>query len=88
MDKDQKLALIFKVQEMAQEMRLAELQTKTVPWVDALHKMGRQILSLVSVIGVLVLLFSGHDLTQNELLAILTASAPTGIYNWVKGKGK
>ncbi len=87
-DKDLKLQLQLKVQEMSHQMRLAELGTETIPWVDALHKMGRQIISLVTVLGIIAILITGIELSQQDLLAIVTAAAPGSIYNWVKGKGK
>lgn len=57
--------------------------TKTVPWVDALHKMGRQIISLVSVAAGVTVLYLQPDIDVTSLAAVL---APGGIYNWIKGK--
>ena len=42
-DKDKANELKFKLDMGSQKVYLTELMTKTVPWVDALHKMGRQI---------------------------------------------
>jgi len=64
---------------------MTELGTKTVPWVDALHKMGRQItnwlLIAVGIIGIL----AGHEFSQYDL--ILLAGGNT-LYQLIKGKGK
>ena len=62
-----------------------ELSTKTVPWVDGLHKMGRQIISLVTVVGGMIFLAYNPDVDPIKLAAL---SAPGGIYNYIKGKGK
>ena len=61
-----------------------ELKTKTIPWVDALHKMGRQIMNYVLVGYALVCVFTGHEITQYELLLI---GGPNIAYQLIKGKG-
>ncbi|WP_346840160.1 hypothetical protein [Microbulbifer sp. SAOS-129_SWC] len=62
-----------------------ELQTKTVPWIDGVHKMGRQLLSVFSL-GVGALLLHLHpDIDPLSLGAVV---APGGIYNLIKGRGK
>jgi len=63
---------------------LEELKTKTIPWVDALHKMGRQIMNYVLVGYALVCVFTGHEITQYELLLI---GGPNIAYQLIKGKG-
>lgn len=60
-----------------------ELETKTVPWVDALHKMGRQILSYAGYGLAFYMVSKGYD-----PMAAMAAIAPGGIYSYVKGKGK
>ena len=47
-----------------------ELETKTIPWVDALHKMGRQILNLLVVIATVVLMLSGKTITPEVALLL------------------
>ena len=84
-DKDAKLKLTFAVMELQQQMRLAELATTTVPWVDAVHKLGRQIISVVSIAAVVVLKLNGYEISMEELLALSGAGVA---YNIVKGKGK
>jgi hypothetical protein len=80
-DKDKRDAIFARLEEVKQNVYLAELNTKTIPWVDAMHKMGRQVISLLPF----VLLWVHPDIDVNTLLA---ASAPGGIYNYVKGRGK
>lgn len=80
------------LRRLAEQTYVAELNSKTIPWVDALHKMGRQILSLVMMlIGGAVLIYlikSGQELTLETMASILAMSGPAGIYNFVKGRGR
>lgn len=98
-DKDAKIQLEGKLREgelslmrLKQESYIAELNRVTVPWVDALHKMGRQILSFISLIfsGSIVIYYikQGHVLDIETMAAILSINGPTGVYNYVKGKGR
>lgn len=77
---------------MAEQTYRAELTTQTIPWVDALHKMGRQILSVLNLIfGAAILIYmvhQGQDLTLETALAVMTVAAPSTAYNYVKGKGR
>ncbi len=84
-DKDKKTELKFALNELKERTYQLELQTKTVPWVDALHKMGRQIMSWASMIIPAVLLYNHPDIDPVALMAI---AGPTGVYNFVKGKGR
>jgi hypothetical protein len=59
------------------------LQTQTVPWVDALHKMGRQVMSYLGYGLAFYMVHKGYD-----PMAAMAALAPGGIYNYVKGRGK
>ena len=61
-----------------------ELGTKTVPWVDALHKMGRQIT------GYLGFALAFYMVRQGEAdpMAVMAAVAPGGIYAAVKDRRK
>lgn len=82
-DKANELKEIFRqLQEQSYQL---ELQTVTIPWIDGLHKMGRQIISLVSIIGGYVFLSYHPDVDPLKLAAL---SAPGGIYAWVKGRGR
>ena len=61
-----------------------ELQTKTVPWVDALHKMSRTIGTWSGYLLCAYMIHSGI----RDPIALGAAMAPGGIYNYVKGKGR
>ena len=84
-DKDKLNELNAHLAELRENVYLAELNTKTIPWVDAFHKMGRQLLSWGSLIIPAVLLYFHPDINPLALAAIVT---PGGIYNHAKGKGK
>lgn len=84
-DEDKKNELKFALEELKERTYQMELQTKTVPWVDAIHKMGRQLMSWASMIIPAVLLYAHPDIDPMSLMAI---AGPTGVYNYVKGKGK
>ena len=82
-DKANELKEVFK--QLQEQTYQLELSTKTVPWVDALHKMGRQIISLFSIIMSFALLYFRPETDAGELAAL---NAPGGIYNYIKGKGQ
>ena len=84
-DKDKQAEIAARLEEVRQNVYMAELNTKTIPWVDAVHKMGRQLIGFVSL-GVGAYLMHKHpDINPASLAALL---APGGIYNYVKGKGQ
>lgn len=89
LDQDAWNELRFRLYELATtiqaEAHLAELSTKTVPWVDALHKMGRQILAGLAIVAVIAIKYSGHDLSPEEVALI---GGPSLGYILAKGKGK
>ena len=70
-------------QKMLESTYQQELATKTVPWVDALHKMGRQLMSYAGYGLAFYMVHKGYD-----PMAVMTALAPGGIYNYVKGRGQ
>ena len=83
-DKDKQNELIAHLEEIRTSiLYITELQTKTVPWLDGLHKMGRQILNLVSIVAVLVLIYWGHELTQWDVLILGGGNVA---YQLIKGK--
>lgn len=84
-DEDKRRALVAKINAISEETYRLELSTKTVPWVDALHKMGRQIMSMVTLGAGVYLLHNNPDI---DPLALLSIVAPGGVYNYVKGKGR
>ncbi|MBY5920423.1 hypothetical protein [Ferrimonas balearica] len=63
---------------------LQELRTKTIPLLDGLHKLGRQLLALVQVGFYAWASQNGVEITW-ELVA--GVSGATGAYTLVKGKG-
>lgn len=71
--------------EMKAAFYLTELQTKTIPVVDALHKMGRQILALSQLIFYAWALRNGYEIDLNLVAGV---SGATGLYTVAKGKGK
>ena len=83
-DKDKKIELEMALKQLKEQVYMKELETKTVPWVDALHKMQRGILSVLAM-GVGFFLVSVPDIDPMMIASIL---APAGIYNGVKGRGK
>ena len=88
-DKDKKHALDSALAELKETVYMAELNTKTVPWVDALHKMGRQIISMATIIAGAVLFHFHPDIDIQKLLMLLGASSGPGVvYNLIKGKGR
>ena len=64
---------------------LAELNTKTIPAIDAVHKMGRLITQWAILLFVFICILLNHDITQFEAVLI---GAPVGIYQLIKGKGQ
>lgn len=84
-DKDKRNELNAKLRELQHQVYLTELNTKTIPWVDALHKMGRQIISLVTIAGAGALIYLKPEI---DPMAIVSMVAPGGIYNFIKGQGR
>ncbi len=88
-DKDKQNAILGNLKQieftLEKDIFLAALQTKTVAWLDGLHKMSRPILNLVTIIAVVVLSLSGKTITP-ELALIL--GGPNLAYQLIKGKGK
>lgn len=88
-DVDKRNALVMQFLQMREETRRAEVARVTVPWVDALHKMGRQIFWLSMGAGVLVLIGMGKGPELKEhaelLIAVLGGG---GLYTVIKGRGR
>ena len=82
-DPDKLNAIKGNIETLKQERYTLELQTKTVPWVDALHKMGRQITGYVGYALAFYMVHKGFD-----PMAVMAAVAPGGIYAAFKNKGK
>ena len=64
---------------------LAELATKTIPWIDGVHKMGRQIINILTIITVVILIGMGHEITQWDAMLLGGGNLA---YQIIKGKGK
>lgn len=88
-DKDKLNALLGKLeggkQQIEQALYLKELSTKTIPWVDALHKMGRQLLNYSTLIVVTVLSLNNVEITPS--LALILGGGNVA-YQVIKGVGK
>jgi len=68
----------------AEETYRTELETKTLPWVDAFHKMGRQITGYLGYALAFYMVQKGGV----DAMAVMAAVAPGGIYAAFKNKGK
>lgn len=76
-----------KAAELKAQFYLQELKTPTLPWVDAIHKMGRQILALIQIIVYIYLAHKyGIEAISPEVVAGISGAA--SIYTLVKGKGR
>jgi hypothetical protein len=84
-DKDKRNEILGEVEGLRQQVYMAELSTKTIPWVDALHKMGRQIQLYILMGIVFYCLYHGIDVPQ---WIVLLVGGPTAIYQLMKGRGK
>ncbi len=88
-DKDMQNQILGNLQKIqmaiGEKTYLAALQVKTVPWVDALHKMSRTILSFTCIVGTVALLLLGHEITPTVALIL---GGPTTAYTLIKGRGK
>lgn len=82
-DKDKANEIKQAIAEGAEQTYRKELETKTVPWVDALHKMGRQLTSYLGYGLAFYMVKQGYD-----PMAAMAAVAPGGIYAAFKNKGK
>ncbi len=84
-DKDQANQLKNDLEKLREQVYMQELKTQTIPWVDALHKMGRQIVSILNLIIPAGLLYLQPDIDPLAVAAIVGSGS---IYNFVKGKGQ
>jgi len=88
-DKDMQNQILGNLKQIemtvSKDIYLAALNTKTVPWVDALHKMSRPLLSITCVVGAVLLMLLGHEITPTVALIL---GGPTSVYTIIKGKGQ
>lgn len=88
-DKDEKNRLIADLDKLAHQAYMKELDTSTIPWVDALHKMSRPLLGALNVLAPCILLGIHPDMDINKLLTAIGGGAGvSGLYTLIKGKGK
>ena len=89
LDRDAQNSIIENLSKIKQgidkEVYLNELDTPTIPWVDALHKMGRQILNLITIIAVVFLVYNDKEITGPIMLLMGGGNVA---YQYIKGKGK
>lgn len=82
---DQMVTDTDKANELKARFYLAELQTKTHPLIDGIHKLGRQTLAFAQIAFYTWATHNGVEITP-ELVA--GVSGVTGAYTLMKGKGK
>jgi hypothetical protein len=80
-DVDKANVINSKLMQAAEKTYSQELNTKTIPWVDALHKMGRQIQGYLGYGLAFYMVKEGFD-----PMAVMAAVAPSGIYAAMKNK--
>jgi len=84
-DKDKQNEIIGALEAGKMEAYVAELQTYTIPWVDALHKMGR-LLTNWALVGIIILFqMKGWEIDQNVVFLLGGGNI---VYQLIKGKGK
>lgn len=84
-DKDKQNALIAHLEEIKIGVAyIEELRTKTVPWMDGLHKMGRQILNVLVLVVWCIGMGLGHEFTQWDVFILGGGNCA---YQLIKGKG-
>ena len=99
LDKDQALQLKTEIQKAGIEAQTQiessyqiALKSRTIPWIDGLHKMGRQIsnwLVLVATYRITTeILQSGEAITMEHVALAGAIGGPTALYTLIKGKGK
>ena len=84
-DKDKRNEIFNNLEQLRQTVYIAELETRTIPWVDGLHKMGRQILNVITIIAAVTLLLLGVEITPT--IALILGGGNVA-YQIIKGAGK
>jgi len=84
-DKDKQNQIIGALETAKHAVYIAELHSKTVPWVDALHKMGRLITNWSLIVFVLLSKQLGWELDQNVIFLLGGGNI---VYQLIKGKGR
>lgn len=83
-DVDLRNQLTNKIETIREQVYIAELQTKTVPWVDALHKLSRPIISITTVITAGVVIGLNPEI---DIMKLIAGGGTGAIYTLIKGKG-
>uniref|UniRef100_A0A6M3JA39 Uncharacterized protein n=1 Tax=viral metagenome TaxID=1070528 RepID=A0A6M3JA39_9ZZZZ len=87
-DKDKQNAILGNLEtikiQIDKEIYIKELETKTVPWVDALHKMARVILNETVIVATVVLCLSNIEITPS--IALILGGGNVA-YQLIKGAG-
>ena len=83
-DKDKRNELNSVLEQLKQQVYIQEIQTKTIPWVDALHKMSRPLISMVAIMTAGVVITLNPDI---DLMKLLAGGGPAVLYTAIKGKG-
>ena len=87
-DKDKQNAILENLEriryEVDREIHIKELETKTIPWVDALHKMARTILNVLVIIAVVILCLYNIEITPTMALILGGGNVA---YQIIKGPG-
>ena len=81
-DKDKANEIKKQLMSLAEATYAKELTVKTVPWVDGLHKMGRQITGYLGYALAFYMVHKGGI----DPMALMAAVAPGGIYAAFKNK--
>jgi len=84
-DKDKKNEIFQALTTIGQQVYVKELETKTIPWIDGLHKLGRQILNYLTLVIVGLLIWQGHVFTQWDVLLLTGGNVA---YQVIKGVGQ
>jgi hypothetical protein len=88
-DPDKRNELVAKINAAQNATYQLELQTKTIPWVDALHKMSRPLISVITIITAGVVVSINPELDIVNLLTVIGGgAAPATAYTILKGKGQ
>jgi hypothetical protein len=82
---DQLVTDTDKANQLKAQFYLSELQTKTHPVIDGLHKLGRQTLALVQVGFYAWAVANDIEITPELVMGV---SGATGAYTLIKGQGK
>jgi len=86
-DKDKRNEIFGALEEIRYVAYMTELGTKTIPWVDALHKMGRQI-QVYALVGMgFYCMYMDIDFDKLKWVVMLVGG-PSLVYQFLKGKGK